>query len=217
MTTRRLAALGALAAAGYVAGLLLDLPWLRACAKPVPVLCLALWASRAAPDRYARVVALGLFLSALGDLAIEWSFLGGLVCFLCAHLAYSAAFWTEARALRPLRAAPFAAYGITAYAVLLPGLGALRAPVVVYMTAICAMMWRVAARLGASGRGGASEKAALAGAVLFAASDTLIALDRFHAPIAGVHLPIISLYFAGQLGIALSVCHARNSPREFRA
>ena len=40
------------------------------------------------------------------------------------------------------------------------------------------------------------------GAILFAASDTLIAFDRFHAPIVGVRYPIMLLYWAGQLGIA---------------
>ena len=40
------------------------------------------------------------------------------------------------------------------------------------------------------------------GAILFGLSDTLIAFDRFHEPIAGVRYPIILLYWAGQLGIA---------------
>jgi hypothetical protein len=44
----------------------------------------------------------------------------------------------------------------------------------------------------------------LAGAILFALSDTLIAFDRFHSPVAGARLPIILLYWAGQVGIAMS-------------
>jgi len=40
------------------------------------------------------------------------------------------------------------------------------------------------------------------GALAFAASDTLIALDRFHAPLPGAPLPIMLLYWAGQGGIA---------------
>jgi hypothetical protein len=43
-----------------------------------------------------------------------------------------------------------------------------------------------------------------AGAVLFGMSDTLIGLDRFHAALPDARLPIILLYWLGQLGIAAS-------------
>ena len=66
------------------------------------------------------------------------------------------------------------------------------------------MVWRAAARVGHSGAPRPGEWAGLGGAILFALSDTLIALDRFHAPLAGVRVPIILLYWAGQLGIARS-------------
>jgi uncharacterized membrane protein YhhN len=67
------------------------------------------------------------------------------------------------------------------------------------------MMWRAAARIGASPRGFCAAAIGLAGALLFAASDTLIALDRFHASIPGARYPIIALYWLGQLGLATSV------------
>jgi len=44
----------------------------------------------------------------------------------------------------------------------------------------------------------------LAGAVAFGASDTLIAFDRFAAPIPRVRWPIMVLYWLGQSGIAAS-------------
>ena len=44
----------------------------------------------------------------------------------------------------------------------------------------------------------------LAGAVAFGASDTIIAFDRFSAPIAGARWPIMTLYWLGQCGIAAS-------------
>jgi uncharacterized membrane protein YhhN len=80
----------------------------------------------------------------------------------------------------------------------------MKGPVIVYVVVICAMMWRAAARLGGSPAGLFSESAALAGAVLFGASDSLIALDRFHAPARGGRYAIILLYWLGQWGIALS-------------
>ena len=45
---------------------------------------------------------------------------------------------------------------------------------------------------------------ALAGALLFAVSDTLIAVDRFAEPFAGARYLIILLYWSGQIGITLS-------------
>jgi uncharacterized membrane protein YhhN len=44
----------------------------------------------------------------------------------------------------------------------------------------------------------------LAGAVAFGASDTLIAFDRFSAPIPGARWPIMVLYWLGQAGLAAS-------------
>jgi uncharacterized membrane protein YhhN len=73
-------------------------------------------------------------------------------------------------------------------------------PVVVYMLAIGGMMWRAAARWG--DHPGAA--AAVIGAVLFGLSDTLIAIDRFRAPLRGAPFAIILLYWAGQAGIAAS-------------
>jgi alkenylglycerophosphocholine/alkenylglycerophosphoethanolamine hydrolase len=58
------------------------------------------------------------------------------------------------------------------------------------------------------------------GAVLFGLSDTLIAIDRFHAPFPGARYAIILLYWAGQAGIAASARPAprsRANPSEVRA
>ena len=77
-------------------------------------------------------------------------------------------------------------------------------PVLAYLLAILTMMWRAWARVGRSPRGSASAFWAAAGALLFGASDTLIAFDRFQAPIPLGGWPIILLYWAGQFGLARS-------------
>src|SRR4029453_4636573 len=151
------------------------------------------------------LVAGGLAVSAVADVVIESSFLGGLGLFLLAHLVYIAAFVADEHAPRLLRAVPFAAYAIGMYRFLAPGLGALAAPVAAYAIVIATMMWRAAARVRPGERAG---WIALGGALVFALSDTLLALHRFRAPIA---LPsaIILTYWAGQLGIALSTLRSR--------
>jgi uncharacterized membrane protein YhhN len=168
--------------------------------KPVPVAVLALLVTRRGGTPAARRISAGLGLSAVADLLMEASFLAGLVAFLGAHLLYVAAFVADTRALRLARALPFAGWGVAAYAFLRPGLGPLAVPVALYVTVICLMMWRAAARVGDVP--GASWGAL--GAVLFGASDTLIAFNRFHAPIAGASHAIMVLYWLGQAGIAAS-------------
>lgn len=167
--------------------------------KPLPVLLLAAWVAAGASGPSAWLVAAGLGISLVADVLIESSFLAGLGVFLLAHVAYIAAFVARTGAPRPLLLLPFLAWGIAVVARLWPGLGPMRVPVIAYAVVICTMMWRAAATTDLPG-----GPLALAGAVLFAASDTLIALDRFHRTIAGARYPIMVLYWAGQLLIALS-------------
>lgn len=195
----------ALAAAGAAAGALYFWAFnarrarLALALKPLPVLCLAVWVAAGARSADAWLVAAGLVVSMVADVVIESSFLGGLATFLLAHVAYVAAFVSRTSEPRLLLLLPFAGWGVAVLWRLWPGLGAMRVPVVVYAVVICTMMWRAAATVGLPG-----GWTALAGAVLFAASDTLIAFDRFHRPLAHGRYAIMALYWAGQFLIAWS-------------
>ncbi len=192
MTARRaLAALAVVAAILYLWALAFDAPAVRLLSKPVPALALAALVLSGRRDGYATALAL---------LEVPGHFVAGLAAFLCAHLAYAAAFLRGERRLRLGRALPFAVWLLAAFVWIRPGLGEMTVPVVVYMLAIGTMMWRAAARWGA--HGGAA--AALVGAVSFGLSDTLIAIDRFRLPLPGAPFAIILLYWAGQAGIAAS-------------
>lgn len=204
-------AAGALAGGAYLWALGAERARLALALKPLPVLCLAVWVAFGAQDDFAWLMVAGLGVSLVADVLIERSFLAGLGAFLVAHLAYIAAFLTRTTEPRLLFVLPFALWGVVVVRRLWPALGGLRWPVVAYAGVICAMMWRAAAGVGAEGAPRAHEWMALAGAVLFAASDTLIAFDRFLAPREGVapgsplvRYPIMLLYWAGQLLLALS-------------
>lgn len=176
----------------------------RMVAKPLPVLALAFAVARAGPGVLRRAVLVGLLLSAAGDLLLELDlFLPGLLAFLGAHVAYAAGFFADTRAPALLRILPFAVWGGVLFHHSEPRLGSLTGPVAFYIVAICTMMWRAAARVG-TGAGPRSAWAGLLGAVSFGLSDSLIASDRFHAPIPGVSLPIMLLYWLGQAGIAMA-------------
>ena len=82
----------------------------------------------------------------------------------------------------------------------------LAAPVGLYALAIAAMMWRAAARVRPGERAG---WIALAGALCFGLSDTLLAIHRFRSPVPGASYAIMLTYWAGQLGIAASAVRSR--------
>jgi len=189
----------------YFAGLAAASPALCLAVKPFPALALAAWVALRCPRPLGRLTVAGLVLSALGDFLLEVGlFLPGLLAFLAAHLAYVAAFLVADRRPAPGRALPFLAWGLVAFAILRPGLGPMAVPVAVYVAVICTMMWRAAARVGSPGTPALAAALGLAGAVSFGASDTLIAFNRFAAPIPGVRWPIMILYWLGQAGIAAS-------------
>ncbi len=205
---RVLTILGLTAAVLFLLGIAADVYTLRLAVKPWLVLALAagVWGRGERP--IATPVTLGLVLSAAGDLLLEISdatFLYGIAAFLLAHLAYIAAFVGEAPRLRPVRAVPFAIWGAGLLWWLKDGLeaAAMLIPVAIYTLVICTMMWRAAVWLGEGAHG---ARLAFAGALLFAASDSAIAIDRFGdgEPIPGVRYLIIVLYWLGQTGIASS-------------
>jgi alkenylglycerophosphocholine/alkenylglycerophosphoethanolamine hydrolase len=213
-----LAGIGIATALLFFVGMAADVPALRLATKPIPALVLAAWVLLRSGGPLGRLTALGLGLSAVGDALLEeGSFLPGLFAFLGAHLGYNAAFLTADRRPALARAVPFLAWGIGVLALLRPGLGAVAAPVTGYVVVICSMMWRAAARVGSRGTPALSAALGLAGAVAFGASDTLIAFDRFAAPVPGASGPIMVLYWLGQCGLAASAVVACGMlPRQAR-
>lgn len=151
-----------------------------------------------APDpRAPRValLALGVLLSAAGDaflLDSDRYFLAGLVAFLAAHLTYVAAFWS-APWLAPV--AGIVVVGAVGFVALLwPGLGKMRVPVLVYMAAIATMVTKA---------WGAGPLAGL-GATVFMVSDGILGYDRFRRPVPRRDLAVMLPYWLGQVGIVLA-------------
>jgi uncharacterized membrane protein YhhN len=156
------------------------------------------------------VAALGL--SAIGDAFLsrdgEKAFLGGLTSFLAGHVAYVALFARSGGGLRLLGAESWrgaialamAAFSVVMLAALWRRVGPqLRIPIAVYVAAILAM------GISALTTGSAWV---IAGAVLFIASDGLLATERFLlAAISPQRLwmryAVWMLYYAAQLAITL--------------
>lgn len=169
-----------------------------------PLLAVALVAARGR-DATAMRVGLALLLSAGGDvfLALDRTgfFVHGLASFLAAHLVYIWQF--TAHRPRPYRL-PLArralailvlVFVIGMLGVLGPNLGKLAVPVLAYIGAITVM---ALAAVSLPGR-----PLVVAGAISFMLSDSLIALDKFVAPIPGVGPAIWITYAAAQALIVL--------------
>lgn len=211
-------ALGAAAALAYLAVFQTAPLWVRALIKPLPVLSLAVWCGPGTGQARARLISAGLVASAAGDVLLVFPrlFLPGVAVFLAAHIIYTSAFLAETRRWRLLRAIPFALWGAGGYALLAPVLGGRVWPLAVYVLAISVMMWRAAACVGQTGVARPEEWWALAGAVLFGMSDTLLALYRFLTPWPDAPYVYMVLYWAGQAGIARSARAATGNPAGFR-
>ncbi len=181
------------------------------------------WPRGADSPRQQRFVRIGLVLSLVGDVFLLWpkeGFLPGLVSFLLAHLAYIAAFCVPARlAARPLL---FVAYGAIAALILSqlwPGVpGALRAPVLGYVVCLATMAAQAAAwwRTAVGSVAERYARAAAIGGLLFMASDSLLAINKFALPLPFASLWILATYWAAQWCIASSLprSHPLEQPRE---
>lgn len=156
---------------------------------------------------YRAAILAGLAFSLAGDVFLMLPgdrFLPGLASFLAAHLCYIAAFSSGTRlGLSPRTTLPLVLYGALLLPFLWPRLGPMKVPVLLYMAVILAMAWRALCRW--QQMGGTGALLAAAGALLFVASDSALALDRFRKPYPSAQFLIMSTYYAAQGLIALSV------------
>ena len=153
-----------------------------------------------------------LALSAVGDAFLsrdgEKAFLGGLASFLVAHIVYVALFLRSggglgllgAESWRGAIALAMAVFAIVMLAALWRRVGpGLRVPIAVYVAAILAMGMSALTT---------SNVWLIGGAVLFMASDGLLATEKFLVAAISPHriwmrFAVWALYYAAQLGITL--------------
>jgi uncharacterized membrane protein YhhN len=148
-----------------------------------------------------------LVLSLAGDVLLMLDgngrdlFVAGLAAFLVGHVCYVVGFWTDGPAGRA-----FAISAVIVVVVVGPLaariLGALRAepalrpPVAAYIGVISVMVATALAT---------GNVVAAVGATLFAASDSMIAWNRFVRPFRGAEVAIMVTYHLGQAGLVLSL------------
>ncbi|CAM5404189.1 hypothetical protein MAUB1S_06869 [Mycolicibacterium aubagnense] len=183
--------------------------WKRSAAK---TLATALLAVLAYLQGGPALLVAALALSALGDAFLsqagDRAFLGGLGSFLAAHFAYVALFAAAGDGLPALTETPWhvmaalimAVFALGMLRLLWPHIGSdLKVPVAVYVTAIFAMGMTALTT---------NSTLVIAGAVLFMASDALLAIEKFLAEAVERHriwmrYAVWGLYYLAQLAITL--------------
>ena len=153
-------------------------------------------------SKYKLLLIIGLIFCMIGDYAIGKVFEYGLLSFLIGHVFYISAFSTANERKVPTAAkVPLLLFGI-AMALWIGGtlfsLGDtfLGIAVITYMAVILTMGWSSIRT---------NSNFALVGALLFIASDTVLAINKFVIDIPYSHQLIMLTYYAAQLFITLSI------------
>lgn len=190
-------------------GVGLGLRWMEVTFKPLIMLSLILlyWVRS---QRRNWLYLSALFFSLLGDLFLldkEGMFLYGVAAFLITQLLYIVIVRRGpvrfTRSSLGKASTPFLIYLILLMSVLGPNLGSLYYPVLVYGSVI-SVFGMTALQNHMLSRDGAS-RTLLAGALLFIASDSMIAINKFHAPHMIYPVAIMLTYALAQYYIYLYV------------
>ena len=178
--------------------------------KAIPIYSLAVLAFMNIAGLRGRLIGMGLVFSGIGDIVLELDrdplFTLGLGAFLLAHLFYIAAFTKDIQFKGPrgMLAAAILVYGCLIGFVMVPNLGDMLLPVVVYLLVIVIM--GVLAALS-----GVNHWFVVAGACLFIASDSIIAVNRFIVSVPSSSFLIMSTYYPAQLLITAGASRNRFS------
>ena len=158
-------------------------------------------------NRLHKYMFAGLFFSWIGDVLLEVPgggevmFMAGLGGFLLSLLMYAFVFFrtpgkNEVFHGRFYLLIPVLFYGIAMGLYLNKYLGEMRLPVIVYETAMIAMLAGAVSRIGKVNR--ISYIMVLAGAILFIISDSVLAVNKFVNPVTRSTLIIMGTYIAAQ-------------------
>lgn len=169
------------------------------------ILIIAIIASKNLSGTYKYIILLALLFSLFGDifLMLPDRFLHGLISFFIAHLMFLFAFIILGNSLTWWLAVIFALAGLLIYKYLLPYLGKLKIPVLLYVLIIVAMAWRAWENYFLFGS--TATLMISISTLLFVISDTNIAINKFRKKYMYAEAIILITYFASIWLLALSL------------
>ena len=184
--------------------------------KPLlmPVLLVYMRKSTTGPISLSLLLAAAaLIFSFVGDSVLmyasldEMYFLIGLGAFAVAQLFYVFSFSKAVNTnipplsniLKILYSTPFLIYSVVFISLIWDGIGALKIPVSIYTALIMSMALSAVYRQGRADRDGVNQ--VIFGAILFVLSDSLIAINKFYAPMENARFFIMLTYILAQWNI----------------
>jgi len=186
-------------------------------AKPAVLICLFLWLySNTGLRENALWFGLGLVFSLVGDVLLissERLFLFGLIAFLLAHISYIIGFLEESMTITvwSLILAVIITVSISRLlrrivaAMQMKGENRLILPVTTYGTVISMMLYAAISTIFNPLWKTSSAFFVSLGALLFCASDAILAWNKFVSPVKYGRVLNISLYYLGQIGLIAGV------------
>lgn len=169
--------------------------------KVMSTVSFSLFALSGVNNKFEVIIVYGLLVCALGDLFMDYEklFIFGMLSFLIGQILYISGFltlykmsgWDKVVYLLLILVGGLGYY----FFALFKNLGKDGVAVLIYLIAICTMLWSTIP----------SKNSATAGALLFVISDSLLAYDKYVGHIKNRDFLILSTYFVGQFLIAWSV------------
>ncbi|SFE92910.1 lysoplasmalogenase [Flavobacterium xueshanense] len=163
-----------------------------------------------------KILLTALTLSWVGDIILmfadkgELYFIAGLIAFLLSHIFYIILFSKQlkiylkkSKIIFWVGVTAIAFYLIVMMLILLPSLGDLKIPVFVYALTISIML--LFALKGFLNWQKPANSYILIGAIVFVASDSLLAFDKFYAPLQYSSLLIMATYLLAQYMIVIGI------------
>ena len=178
---------------------------LRTAAKPFPLIILLILLKP--NSKYRTFIFIGFIFSLAGDvflMKLVDQFIFGLAAFLIAHVFYVIAFTKRVKSLKLLSSLPFYILAGALAFYFYPYLDKMALPVLIYIFVIMTMVWRAYLQKNYN----KFAIYAFAGAVLFAISDSNIALTKFVQDYDYSKIVTIILYWSAQFLIYKSTTKA---------
>ena len=163
-----------------------------------------------------KILLTALTLSWIGDIILmftdkgEFYFIAGLVAFLLSHISYITLFnkqlkiyLKKSKIIFWVGVTTIAFYLIVMMLILLPSLGDLKIPVFVYALTISIML--LFALKGFMNWHKPASLYILIGATIFVASDSILAFDKFYAPLQYSSFLIMATYLTAQYMIVIGI------------
>jgi uncharacterized membrane protein YhhN len=187
--------------------------WLEYFAKPGTMIALLLWVGSSGGLAGPLLpFTLGAFFSLIGDIALMLpgnTFIAGLIAFLLAHVCYIVGFNTSSPPLSFVSLVLAVLVGITAgrlyqrlaMALVQKGERKMRLPVLIYASTITLMLLSALLTIVRPDWKAFPALLASTGAALFFTSDSLLAWDRFVAPLSHRGLKVMVTYHLGQFAL----------------